>query len=128
MSVKPSVLIVQSETGARAGIEKSLGPEFDVTFVDGAERALEVARTLSFEVVCADSKVAGMPGLELLNRIHDLDPRTERILLTGPTSLFAKRGAADASDVCYVFKPFKPDDLREIVRRLAKVAGAKPGR
>ena len=79
------VLIVDDEDGVLSVLKNSLrklGEEFRVTTAAGGEAALEQLIQRKFDLVVTDYKMAGMNGLELLEKVHAIHPDTRVILMT----------------------------------------------
>jgi two-component system response regulator AtoC len=90
-----------------------------VTAADGTE-GVRAFQEGTFSVVLVDLKMPGKSGIETLGDIRQFDAKTPVIIMTGyptiDTSIEALRlGAYD-----YIIKPFKLQDLREIVERAIK--------
>ncbi len=75
-----------------------------VCVADG-ETALHLARRQSFDVVIVDKEMPRMDGLELLEKLLELDPTTRCIMLTGHTSMETRRKVLEAGARRYVTKP-----------------------
>jgi two-component system sensor histidine kinase/response regulator len=85
-------------------------------FADGA-RGLEGVARLKPDLVLVDLKMPGLSGIEVISRVHELDPEIIVVVITGyatvDTAIEAmKHGAYD-----FLPKPFSPDELRLIVNR-----------
>lgn len=86
------------------------------TFEDGAQ-GLEGVAGLRPALVLVDLKMPGISGMEVIARVHGIDPQIIVVVITGyatvDTAVEAlKRGAYD-----FLPKPFSPDELRLIVQR-----------
>jgi len=86
------------------------------TFEDGAQ-GLEGVAGLRPALVLVDLKMPGISGMEVIGRVHGIDPQIIVVVITGyatvDTAVEAlKRGAYD-----FLPKPFSPDELRLIVKR-----------
>ena len=84
---------------------------FDVVTVAAAEAAVEAVREDDFEAVVTDLKMPGMGGMELLRRLHSLQPTLPVVVLTAYGSietavLAMKDGAFD-----FATKPVDLDAL-----------------
>jgi CheY-like chemotaxis protein len=119
---KPSILVVDDEEDAVGRVSAILASEdFDVEGFTSPGQALARLRTRRFDVVVTDYRMPGMNGMELLRAVATLRPSTEQVLVTDAAELFLKEHE-DAGQVVYLFKPYKPASLIELVRRLARVA------
>ncbi|MEZ4371807.1 MAG: EAL domain-containing protein [Polyangiaceae bacterium] len=115
---KTRVLVVDDERFIREVLADFLGMEgYQVrTAEDGAAASRELDRG-KYDVVITDLKMPNMGGLDLLREIERKSPDAVTIVMTGfgtvETAIDAmKRGAHD-----YVLKPFKVEQVLEIVRQ-----------
>lgn len=115
---KTRVLVVDDERFIREVLADFLGMEgYQVrTAEDGAAASKELDRS-KYDVVITDLKMPNMGGLDLLREIERKSPEAVTIVMTGfgtvETAIDAmKRGAHD-----YVLKPFKVEQVLEIVRQ-----------
>ena len=76
------LLVVDDESAARDGYERSLAAHFDVGVVNGAAEAVEHLRAEQFDLVITDEAVADIDGISLLVRLRDLNINVPVILLT----------------------------------------------
>ncbi|HJV38489.1 MAG TPA: HD domain-containing phosphohydrolase [Geothrix sp.] len=103
------ILIVDDEADLRNLLVEALVDHgYDATGAEDGARALEQVRQKHFPVIFTDLNMpGGLSGLELLRAIHDEDPRSLGILMTGYATTESaiqalKRGAYD-----FIQKPFK---------------------
>jgi adenylate cyclase len=88
----------------------------------GGEEALEVISELlednyEITVVIADYIMPGMKGDELLIRIHDISPKTHKIMLTGQADIEAIGKAIQYAKLYrYIAKPWQADDLNLTIK------------
>jgi DNA-binding NtrC family response regulator len=83
------------------------------------ERGLELVRTECPQIVLSDVVMPKMTGLELLDRILDVDPATDVVLMT---AYYSTEAAVEAikRDACdYLTKPISLPLLRERIEKLA---------
>ncbi|HEY9596278.1 MAG TPA: response regulator, partial [Cyanophyceae cyanobacterium] len=123
---KPVILCVDDEQTILDSLEielqKSLGDEYLIETALGSEDALEVVQELLEEqyevaVVISDYLMPEIKGDELLKRIHELSPKTLKILLTGQADLDAVSNAIKYAKLYrYIAKPWQIDDLKLTVQ------------
>jgi putative nucleotidyltransferase with HDIG domain len=120
-SEKARVLVVDDERFIRDVLADFLAMEgyFVRTAEDGANAIQELSAS-AFDIVLTDLKMPNLGGLELLQHITEAHPKTLTIIMTGfgtvETAINAmKRGAHD-----YVLKPFKADEIVQVVHRAMK--------
>ncbi|MGB9377033.1 MAG: response regulator [Mycobacteriales bacterium] len=123
MTDRPSrVLVVDDDMVIRQLIGINLELEgFEVHLAADGEEALNLAVELKPDVVVLDVMMPRLDGLEVARRLRS-DPRTSgmRLILVSARAQAAdlQRGEDMGADA-YVTKPFEPDDLVGVVRRLA---------
>jgi DNA-binding NtrC family response regulator len=95
----------------------NLGMKYQVLIAESGEEALEVIRRIhedgrELAVIIADCMMPGMRGDELLARVHEVDPTSMKIMLTGQSDFVAvKKSINKANLFSYIEKPFSNDDL-----------------
>lgn len=123
-----TILIVDDNHGVRDALTRILqkGPEFRVVgeAVDGSE-ALELARSLSPDVVLMDLAMPRVDGLEATRRIKVERPETKIIILTRyPEDAYRKAAAQSGADA------FLPKGIRlvELLATIRQVIQGGPER
>jgi len=112
------VLVVDDEDGIREGSERILSRMgCSVYGAARGEEGLEILNSRKPDIVLLDLKMPGMDGMEVMRRMHEIDPNILVIIITGfatvETAIEAmKQGAYD-----FIPKPFEPDPLRIVVNR-----------
>ena len=92
-----------------------------------AESALDTINERDVAVVLTDLKMPGMSGLDLLAKVHEIDPTIQVILMTAHGSDEVGSKAFELGAASYVRKPFDRDEILFTVRAaLAKHAAARP--
>ena len=114
---KHKILIVDDEKIVRESLFHWFEDEgYNVETADSAEAALRVFEKNKFDLILLDMRMPGMNGIELLEKIKEIDRDCIVILITAyasvPTAVQAlKFGAYD-----YVTKPVDPDELNHLVK------------
>jgi signal transduction histidine kinase len=86
------------------------------TFEDGASGLKGVAE-LRPDLVVVDLKMAGLSGLDVIERVHQIDPDIVMVVITGYATIGTAVDAMKAGAYDFLPKPFRPDELRIIVAR-----------
>jgi DNA-binding NtrC family response regulator len=89
-----------------------------VRLVDEAidcERALELFAAHRHSVVVLDLRMPKMDGFEVMQRIHEIDRRTQVIMVTGYASIEAAQRAVNLHAFGFLTKPFDFAELRDLV-------------
>lgn len=87
------------------------------------EAALQQIARKDFDIVVTDFRMDKMDGLEVLRRVLQKSPRTKVIIITGYATLEVARQALAIGAFDVIAKPFKPNDLRNIVADAARALG-----
>jgi DNA-binding NtrC family response regulator len=112
------ILVVDDEQVMRAFLEralKKLGHE--VELVSSGEEALERFTPRTFQLVLSDLRMPGMSGLELLERLIELDPRTGVVIMTAFGTIEDAVEAVQRGAVDFVTKPIELGHLKLVLER-----------
>jgi HD-like signal output (HDOD) protein/CheY-like chemotaxis protein len=113
------LLFVDDEPRVLQGLRQSLRNrrnEWDMVFVEGAERALAELEGGPFDAVISDMRMPSIDGAELLDRVREAQPQALRVVLSGQMDeQTAARAAASAHR--FLAKPCETDVLVETIRR-----------
>ena len=113
-----TIYVVDDDAGVRRSLEQLLDAEgFAVMAFDSATAFLEAALGLAPGCILLDVRMPEMDGLELQERLRDLDIALPVVIMTGhgdvPTAVKAmKAGAAD-----FLEKPYSDGDLLGAIER-----------
>jgi DNA-binding NtrC family response regulator len=86
------------------------------TFVDGAS-AIARIDAMRFDVVVTDIRMDNIDGMEVLQHVLDKGENTKVILITGYATIEIARQAQAKGAFDFISKPFKPQDLLEVINR-----------
>jgi two-component system sensor histidine kinase/response regulator len=117
--VRPGIIVVIDDDYAmRLSCAKILTKSgFTVeTFEDGA-RGLEGVARLKPDLVVVDLKMPGLSGMEVIPRVHEIDPQIVIVVITGYATIGTAVDAMKSGAYDFLPKPFSPDELRLIVDR-----------
>ncbi|HZQ24122.1 MAG TPA: sigma-54 dependent transcriptional regulator [Terriglobales bacterium] len=116
------LLIVDDEQSIRRlcmTVGESLG--FACLEADSGESALALLEDQPAHMVLTDMVMPNMSGLEFLERVKKLLPRTEVAVMTGHGSVETAVQAMKLGAYDYISKPFSPlEELRLFLRRMAE--------
>ena len=74
------------------------------------------------DVVVLDVQLPDQSGLEVFARIRRIDPRTPVIFMTGHADTDTAIEATKLGALDYLFKPFEPAEIRQLVGRAAELS------
>jgi DNA-binding NtrC family response regulator len=116
------LLIVDDEQSIRklcVTVGEALG--FVCLEADSGESALALLEEQPVHIVLSDMVMPRMSGLEFLEKVKKLLPRTEVALMTGHGSIETAVQAMKLGAYDYITKPFSPlEELRLFLRRMAE--------
>lgn len=112
-----NILIVEDEELMRSILRQLLNSaNYRVFTADSAETALEIFATEEIALTLTDIKMAGMDGLELLDRIKTIDDESLVIIMTAFSSVDSAIAALRKGAYDYITKPFVNEDLLQTVK------------
>ena len=115
---KPKILVVDDEHLIRWSLEQSLIKQgYDAITAASGEDALKIVQEDAPELILLDIQLPGLDGLEVLERVKEIDEDILVIMVTAlgvlETAVKAMRmGAYD-----YINKPFNLDELSIIIKK-----------
>jgi DNA-binding NtrC family response regulator len=119
--VPMNVLIVDDEQSIRetcATVSEQCGMK--AFAVASAQEALEVLEHSAIDIVLTDLKLQQSNGVELLKQVHDLHPEVAVVVLTQYGTIESAVEVTRLGAVDYVTKPFRIEELRSRLARVAK--------
>jgi CheY-like chemotaxis protein len=123
------VLIVDDQRDIRQllryGLE-ALGLDINITDVPSGEEALLVISRHKFDLLVSDVRLAGMSGLELINKVRKRNPGLRVILITGMTDSEVRQQVKEAGADHFFFKPVDMGELQAAVRRYLAMEAQPP--
>jgi signal transduction histidine kinase len=110
--------VVDDEEWMRDACGQILQPEgFEVMTADDGQTGLELARRRSPDLILVDLRMPGMDGIAYLESVKTFDADVVAIVITGYATLEVAVEAMKAGAYDFLPKPFKPAELRGVVRR-----------
>lgn len=124
MSERLSVLLLDDEPI----VGRRLGPALakigcNVEAFEDPKKALERIDQKTFDVVVTDIRMGEIDGMQVLDRVRSKSPRTRVILITGYAMMELAREAMEKGAFDFISKPFKANDLRQVVAKAAQALG-----
>jgi len=113
-----TLLIVDDEEGPRMSLRVIFKDNFDLLMAEDGPTAIELAQKHDIDVAILDIRMAGMSGIEVLERLRFVRPEIEAIMITAFETTDTIRQALRLRACDYINKPFDIATIR------AAVAGA----
>jgi diguanylate cyclase (GGDEF)-like protein len=118
---KCSLLVVDDEAYVLATLSALLRQDFEVLTADSGETAQQIFAQRTVDLILADQKMPRMSGVQLLEWVRERSPKTIRLLMTGFAELEDAVEAINRGKVYrYLFKPWRADELLQILREAAR--------
>jgi DNA-binding NtrC family response regulator len=126
MENKLQVLILDDEPI----VGKRLGPALakmglEVEVFEDPHRALDRIQRKTFDIVVTDIRMEDIDGIEILEKVRARSEHTKVIMITGYATVEVAREAMGKGAFDFIAKPFKPNDLREVILKAANDLGFK---
>jgi len=120
-SKKASLLIVSEQPDLLTEIAALLGQEFDVQPAAGVAEAMQALTCHHFDLLLADQALRPMTGLDLLDGVRRLSPRTTGILLIGTGDVGQAGEALRGGRIhACILHPLRADGLLSVLRGAAR--------
>jgi two-component system chemotaxis response regulator CheY len=110
--MKAKVLIVDDSALARRTMRQILETAgYDVAEADDGLNALERYFLEKPDVVMLDLVMKGMYGLDVLNKLRELDPGVKVIVVSADIQTSSRELVEEAGGIAFVNKPFDRQDI-----------------
>jgi len=118
MEDKPKILIIDDEEVVLDSCTQILkGSNYQVSVATDGTKGLEMVEASRPDLVFVDLKMPGISGLEVLDKIHDIDATIVTVVITGFATVSSAVDAMKKGAYDFLPKPFTPDEFRLITRR-----------
>jgi DNA-binding NtrC family response regulator len=113
------VLIVDDEPGMRSLLTRVMEKEgYQSRAVADGAQALELVQAGEWDLVVADIDMPVMDGIEMLKRVHEIQPRLPVIMITAYATVESAVEAMKFGAFDYITKPFAMDELKIVVGKV----------
>ena len=117
------ILLVDDEETLRLALHEALTDDgYEVENSGDSVKALELARSRSYDLVISDLKMPNMGGLQLVAELKKLHPDIKPIVMTAYGSIETVIEAMHIGVVDFLTKPFKIEQIRGVIRRVLNTA------
>ena len=111
------ILIVDDEASVRDSLYQWFKADgYRVDTAEDAASALKKLQENPWDIILLDIKMPGMDGIELQNRIKQIDKNIVTIIITAYASVDTAIQALKDGAFDYITKPIDPDDLSRLIR------------
>ncbi len=109
------LLIVDDEDGPRQSLRVIFKDEYDLLMSEDGPTAIDLAQQYEIDVAVLDIRMAGMSGIEVLERLKFVQPNMEAIMITAFETTDTIRQALKLRACDYINKPFDISTIRHAV-------------
>ena len=121
MSSRTSILVVDDEKIVRDSLTKwFLEDGYQVSAAEDATAALRLLQAQRWDIILLDIKMPGMDGMELQQRIREIDAQATVVFITAHASVDTAVQALKSGAFDYITKPVDPDYLSHLVGKAIK--------
>jgi signal transduction histidine kinase len=110
-----TLLVVDDEDGPRQSLRVIFKDEYNMLMAEDGPTAIELAQKHPIDVAVLDIRMAGMSGIEVLERLKYVNPNIEVIMMTAFETTDTIRQALRLRACDYINKPFDLATIRSAV-------------
>ena len=110
-----TLLVVDDEDGPRQSLRVIFKDEYDMLMAEDGPTAIDLAQKHPIDVAVLDIRMAGMSGIEVLERLKYVNPNIEVIMMTAFETTDTIRQALRLRACDYINKPFDLATIRSAV-------------
>src|SRR4051794_27995485 len=112
---QPTLLIVDDEEGPRQSLRVVFKEDYQLFLASDGPTAIQLAQENKIDVAVLDIRMAGMSGIELLERLKFVDHGIEVVMMTAFETTDTMRQALRLRACDYINKPFDISTMRAAV-------------
>jgi len=118
---RPRILIVDDELNIRQGLAEALQDQgYEIEQAASGEAALELVRSMPFDLVLVDMVMEEMDGIEVLRQINKEWPQTEVVIITAHGTIETAVTALREGAYDYLTKPINVKRFRSYVHNILR--------
>ena len=110
-----TLLVVDDEEGPRMSLRVIFKDAYNILMAEDGPSAIELAQNNEIDVAILDIRMAGMSGIEVLERLRFVRPDIEAIMITAFETTDTIRQALRLRACDYINKPFDISTIRNAV-------------
>jgi signal transduction histidine kinase len=112
---RPTLLVVDDEEGPRQSLRVIFKDDYEILMASDGPSAIELAQKHPVDVAVLDIRMAGMSGIEVLERLKYVDPGIEVVMMTAFETTDTMRQALRLRACDYINKPFDLATMRAAI-------------
>jgi len=116
-----NILVIDDEQSQREILRDILTDAgYSVVIAEDGDRGLELAVDANFQIVLTDLKMPGKDGIDVLHGVLEFDSDIQVIIMTAFGTIPGAVNAIKGGAYDYLTKPFKKDELLQVVNRASE--------
>ncbi len=112
---KGTLLIVDDEDSPRLSVRQIFKEDYEILMAADGPSAVELAQKHHIDVAVLDIRMAGMSGIQVLERLKFVNPSIEAVMMTAYETTDTMRQALRLRACDYINKPFDVSTMRAAV-------------
>lgn len=115
---KGTILVIDDEQAMRDSCRQVLTKDrYRIETAEDGHSGLDKVRDIQPDLVLVDLKMPGLGGMEVLERINEIDPNIISVVITAYATIESAVEAMKRHAYDFLTKPFTPDQLRVVIKR-----------
>jgi len=110
-----TILVVDDERGVRQSFYMVLKDEFKVLLAESGKEAIDIFSKNAVDLILLDILLPDIDGVDLLERLKEMDPNTEIIMVTAVKEIQTAVKAIKLGAYEYIIKPFVVDEVITVI-------------
>ncbi len=112
------VVVIDDDYAMRLSCRQILAKSgYAVEVFEDGTKGIEAVLAQRPDLVVVDLKMPGISGMDVIDRVHTIDPHMVVVVITGYPTIGSAVEAIKAGAYDFLPKPFTPDELRLVVKR-----------
>jgi two-component system, chemotaxis family, chemotaxis protein CheY len=120
------ILLVDDSRFSRNTVKRALGDEYTYCEADSGTTGLRLFEEENPDLVILDLTMPDLNGLEVLERIKQMDPAARVVINSADIQEFNKTKALELGALAFLNKPVKDEVIRELVARSLNLQRGTP--
>lgn len=115
---KRSLLLIDDETWFLESLKEILADEYEVITAAGGKEGVQKYLDNRVDMILLDLAMPEMDGIEVLQRVREVNPWIPVIIMTGHSTIERAETAASLGVQGYIKKPFDSEVLKEKIKEI----------
>ncbi|MDN4166124.1 response regulator [Cytophagales bacterium LB-30] len=121
--MRKTIMTVDDSESILAVVSTTLEEEYDVITVSGGKEALEqLEKGINIDLIITDLNMPLVDGIEVIKKARSISQYSLKpiLMLTTESQAQKKLEAKEAGATGWIVKPFEPEKLKEVVKKVIR--------